>query len=74
VKRLVSPVLTEILADACLGFWLFGFRGLLPFMGAGLALSIVVGVVGARIPRVAAALALLLASAAFQSASTRCFR
>jgi hypothetical protein len=70
MKRLVSPALGEILAGACLGLWMFGFRGLLLFMGVGLALAIVFGFVGARIPRAAAALALLLASTAFQSAST----
>lgn len=57
-------------AGACLGFWMFGFRGLLLFAGVGLGLALIHGTLVRLAPRSVAGLALLLAGLALYSAST----
>ena len=54
-KRFVAAV-PVALAGACLGFWMFGLRGLLLFMGVGLVLILVFGVLAQMAPRAAAGL------------------
>lgn len=66
----IAAALSVALAGACLGFWMFGFRGLLLFMGVGLGLVLVLDALVQIGPRSVAGLALLLAGLALYSAST----
>lgn len=66
----IAAALSVALAGACLGLWMFGFLGLLLFMGVGLGLVVVLGALVQIAPRSVAGLAWLLAGLALYSAST----
>ncbi len=66
----IAAAASVALAGACLGFWMFAFRGLLLFMSVGLGLVLVLATLAHLVPRSAAGVALLLAGLALYSAST----
>lgn len=66
-----GPTLAVVLAGAGLGWWMFGVRGAAMFAAAGGVIVAGFLLAGARVPGVAAALALVLAAAALHAASTR---
>jgi hypothetical protein len=61
---------TVLLAGACLGYWMFGFRGAALFMVIALLITVAFRLIASYSCGVAAALALGLAAAALHSAST----